>query len=82
MFKIKAPILPVVSIAAGGHKKHKKYRMIIYFNCFNIVRLAASIVLLFDNGSGHFVTVKYINRFIFLKSGQFISLPAIVFVKV
>jgi len=26
---MKAPILPVVSIANGGHKKHKKYRIII-----------------------------------------------------
>lgn len=29
MFNINAPIRPVVSIAAGGNKKHKKYLMII-----------------------------------------------------
>lgn len=29
MFSTNDPILPVVSIAIGGHKKHKKYRMII-----------------------------------------------------
>jgi len=29
MLRIKAPIRPVVRIAIGGHKKQRKYRMII-----------------------------------------------------
>ena len=30
IFNIKAPILPVVNMANGGHKKHKKYRITIF----------------------------------------------------
>jgi hypothetical protein len=32
IFNTNEPIFPVVNMAMGGHKKHKKYRMIIQIN--------------------------------------------------